>query len=224
MQDINCPNCGTTYPSLKEGICECCGYEFTSEYLNPLIEKVRIEEEENKKKRLAQEKIEAIKRKQLEREQLQAKKDKEKRKTEELKALEQMKKDREQREKLQAYINKQKDIAERDKNFSLKFKSVRKIFSKAGVVLSVLSIILCIFTSVKNNNDMLVPANVISSKVEIIKKNQLNYLNPKISQTINIIGDNQSSLKEKAEFIHIDKLFDFMDDKSIDIVPAEEDE
>lgn len=45
MNDLNCPNCGTTYQSSKAGFCDCCGFEFTQVY----IEKCEADEKEKEK-------------------------------------------------------------------------------------------------------------------------------------------------------------------------------
>ena len=51
MNDLNCPSCGTTYQSLKAGVCDCCGFEFTSDYINKIIS------EEKKQEKIVQQKI-----------------------------------------------------------------------------------------------------------------------------------------------------------------------
>lgn len=225
MLEIICPSCGTTYPKFEPGICECCGFEFTEEYLNPIIEKAKREEDEEKKRRLAQEKIEALKRKQRERERIEAEKVKSRRQAEELKSHKQMIKDREKREKLRDYIGRQKEIVERDKRFSLKFKSFRNIFSKIGTILSILLICFCVFTLIKVGGSATTPFDIINSKVEYLKnsqtimlseegKNKQNKVTYKVEQSIDVILNNQSSFEEKASFIHIDKLTNLLTNDS----------
>lgn len=55
MYDLNCPCCGTSYQGSAAGLCECCGYEFTEEYINELIAAEKKREQEIREK-IAEEK------------------------------------------------------------------------------------------------------------------------------------------------------------------------
>lgn len=50
MNDLNCPNCGTTYQSTKSGYCDCCGFEFTDVYINKIVSAEKEKEKKIQKK------------------------------------------------------------------------------------------------------------------------------------------------------------------------------
>lgn len=45
MNDLNCPQCGTTKSIVTTGICDCCGYEFTNDYIKDFLEKEKVFDE-----------------------------------------------------------------------------------------------------------------------------------------------------------------------------------
>ncbi len=85
MEDLNCPSCGTTQANISPGFCECCGFEFTKEFIDEFkavsLEKekqiqLKIEKEKERQKKEAEElerKIAIEKQKELEEKKYQQK-------------------------------------------------------------------------------------------------------------------------------------------------------
>lgn len=222
MNDLNCPSCGTTYQSSKAGFCDCCGYEFTTEYINSILRKEKKQEkivqkkvaEENYKRQIIQKKEEKAKQQKVNAE----KKAREKEKNTYLK-------EKRKREKIEKLIEKDKKRFEIDKAFSLYFKKVRQSITTLGIIFVVLTIVSSVIVPDKLKVDFIAPQKIISSKqIQIyqgltipIKFNEENVLLEKSdslddslrlpSSLINLfnsfssIVNNCKSVKEKISFM-----------------------
>lgn len=201
MNDLNCPNCGTTYQSAKAGYCDCCGFEFTEAYINQLVSA------EKKKEKKIQHKIaEESRRKQLliekEEKERQAKAKAEKKaRIEAEKAYIKEKKDR---EKVVSRIEKNNKKYKNDLKFSLSFKKFRKAISTLGIILVVLSVVSSIFFSDELGVDFIVPQNVISNKFETVLDEHL--VKVKFDEEQNLFKkakDTEDSVKLSKEIVKL---------------------
>lgn len=165
MNDLNCPNCGTTYQSTKAGYCDCCGFEFTEAYINQLVSA-----EKEKEKKIQHKMAEENRRKQLLIEK-EEKERKAKAKTEKKARIEAEKayiKEKKDREKVVSLIEKNNKKYENDLKFSLFFKKFRKVISTLGIILAISSIVSSIVFSDQLSADFIVPQNVILNKFETV--------------------------------------------------------
>lgn len=193
MNDLNCPNCGTTYQSAKAGYCDCCGFEFTEAYINQLVSA-----EKEKEKKIQQKIAEENRQKQLliekEEKERQAKAKAEKKaRIEAEKAYIKEKKDR---EKVVSRIEKNNKKYENDLKFSLSFKKFRKALSTLGIILVILSVVSSIVFSDELGVDFIVPQNVISNKFETVL--DVHLVNVKFDEEQNLLKktkDTEDSVK-----------------------------
>lgn len=184
MNDLNCPNCGTTYQSIKAGFCDCCGYEFTSDYINKIVS------EEKEQEKRVQQKIEEENR---QRQLLLEKENREKAKTEKKAREEATKlynKERKEREKVKALVEGNNKRYEIDLKFSIFFKKFRKAMATLGIVLVLISTAVSVVFSDELSVSFIAPQNVISNKFETIYQ----------ELTLSVVLDEEKNiLKKKKE-------------------------
>ena len=165
MNDLNCPSCGTTYQSLKAGVCDCCGFEFTSDYINKIIS------EEKKQEKIVQQKIaeENRQRKLLldEEEKEKRKKAKAEKKSKE-EADKSYKKEKKDREKIMALVDENNKRYEKELKFSLLFKNFRGVMATLGIIFVLISIVVSVAFSDELGVSFITPQSVILNKVETI--------------------------------------------------------
>lgn len=157
MNDINCPACNTTYQKRAAGFCDCCGFEFTKDYIDGIIrEEERIERERLQK--IAEEKRKKILKQQAE----------EKKRQERLKAeKEAREKEQREREERRIRAEKEKARAERINRINGMFGLFGKIISYAGIVCAALCIIVSVvFADSLNVGDGMPEGSAIRHKVE----------------------------------------------------------
>lgn len=182
MNDLNCPNCGTSYQSLNSGYCDCCGYEFTNDYI---IKAVSAEKEKEKN---AQQKIAEENRQR----QMLLKKEEKERKAKakaaekaRIEAEKASRKEREEREKIALLIEKNKNEYERDLRFSLLFKKFRKVSAAFGFFLVIISVIGTVIFFNELGVDFIVPKKVVESKIEAIKEDH--FISVKLDEEQNML-------------------------------------
>lgn len=164
MDDLNCPNCGTTQNKIAAGLCECCGYEFTEKFiaeytaLQKQKEMLRLKKiaEEERKRRLQAEKEEREKREraaELER----------KRKA----ALAAAEEERKEREKLKAIIEKNEKEYEKELKFASFIKRFSSVLPKLQAVMVIAFVGISIFLIGSGENMQFIhPLEAIDQKLQ----------------------------------------------------------
>ncbi len=233
MEDLNCPNCGTTQAKVSIGVCDCCGFEFTEKIINDFLSVQQKKEEEIRRKLAEQER---------QRQQQQRKEEKEKQ--EKIKAekkaaaLEKKRiiKEREERERLKKLVRKDTVRYNREIKFSKIFLKFEKIISKVAIFLVILSIVSTFAFADVLNVEYIEPQEHIQTKIQNIyidfvvpfeyegqsatEKNEDNDDEPimmskstiKLIEALTDVFKNQSSIEDKLSFI-----FPFSDDFIIEI-------
>ena len=144
MYDLNCPCCGTTFQSITAGSCECCGYEFTDEYINEFIAKEKKKENEIEEK-IAEEK----RQQQLLLEQQEAERQRQE--------AERRKKEEEER-KAAIKKEKQKKRTERKRELSRQWLKMQKY---SGIIITAIFVLLIIYKTVIMKNTTGIPGGWI---------------------------------------------------------------
>lgn len=188
MNDINCPNCGTTYQSTKSGYCDCCGFEFTDAYINQIVS-VEKEKQKEIQKKIAEEnrQIQLFIEKEEKEKLAKAKAEKKAR----LEAEKAYRKERKDREKVISRIEKNIKRYEKELKFSLGFEKFRKAVSVCGIILVILSVIGSVTFSNELGVDFIVPQNVIADKIETIKEEHL--ISVKFDEKQNILKKSKNT-------------------------------
>ncbi len=233
MEDLNCPNCGTTQAKVSIGVCDCCGFEFTENFINDFLSAEHKKEEEIKRKLAEQER---------QRQQQQRKEEKEKQEkikaAKKAAALEKKRiiKEREEREKLKKLVRKDTIRYNREIKFSKVFLKFEKIISKVAIFLVILSVVSTFAFADVLNVEYIEPQEHIQTKIQNIyidfvvpfeyeeqnatEKNEDNDDEPimmskstiKLIEALTDVFKNQSSIEDKLSFI-----FPFSDDFIIEI-------
>lgn len=224
MEDLNCPNCGTTQSSVKPGPCECCGFEISKEYVDKFLETQRKQEEAQKKRASEIERKKRAHIEKMERERLERKKKAEQAHREAVKKAEE---ERKARERLKEILSKEKIRIEKEYKFSMAFKKIRKLISNAGVVLVLILFAVSVFKVVDSESQFLqinknIPQKIIqiyeditipvkyndetglfekdtSTESQRLTKSGVNFIN-----SVSSIIQNRSTIDEKLAFFHID--------------------
>lgn len=166
MNDLNCPNCGTTYQSTKSGYCDCCGFEFTDAYITQIVSAEKEKQKEIQKKITEENRQRQLLIEKEEREKLAKAKAEKKARLEAEKAY---RKERKDREKVVSRIERNNKRYENELKFSLGFKKFRKVMATMGIILVILSVIGSVAFSNELGVDFIVPQNVIADKIESIR-------------------------------------------------------
>lgn len=159
MEDLNCPSCGTTQLKIEPGYCDCCGYEFTSEYINRFVAEQRKKEEAIRRKEAEEERRKRIQQ-QIEREKEKA------RQKERQKALEAAAKERAEREKTRRLIERDNTRYNRELKYAAFFNKFKTVVSKVALVITIASIVLSVFVGRENINQS--PINEVEIKIQQI--------------------------------------------------------
>lgn len=188
MNDLNCPNCGTTYQSTKSGYCDCCGFEFTDAYINQIVSA-----EKEKQKKIQKKITEENRQRQLlvekeEREKLAKAKAEKKARLEAEKAYH---KERKDREKVVARIERNNKQYENELKFSIGFKKFRKAMATMGIILVILSVVGSVAFSSELGVDFIVPQNVITDKIETIQNEHI--ISVKFDEKQNIFNKSKNT-------------------------------
>ena len=229
MDDLNCPSCGTTQPKIAPGCCECCGYEFTVEFITNFKKEQQKKDDEIKRKLAEEERKKRILRIKEEKE-LEAKRKAESEANR--RAIETAKKERAEREKLRKRLEKEKERYNKELRFSVSFKKFRKFISTSGLILTAICLVLSFISVNAGNASPISPKDEVNSKIQsayyantypvkydeksdqynIVKKSKaeirLSIGTIKLLNSVSSIINNRSSFQEKMYFTfpHISSL------------------